>query len=406
MRGAGPGIRMLRRTEINPALVSSPPVGLGHVGLNRHHQRCQWGQEHGRHGEFAGRCGDVNTLKHMEKDLSAWRCRFAVLRCSELGSRCGMAQCVPPALEPKRVCAMRLAYHVFDVFTHQRFAGNPLAVVLDADALLPARMQIIAREFNLSETVFVLKPDNPAHSARVRIFTPVTELPFAGHPTVGAAALLALLKSPVPSSNADALIVLEEEVGPVRVGVRLRAGAAPFAEFDAPRLPQESGALPAADRLAAGLGLIPAEIGFENHRPTRFLAGNTFAFVPVASLEAMAKARVASSHWAAAFQGGVGAFLYCRQTVHTTSQFHARMFAPEHGVLEDPATGSAAVGLGGVVHRFDALPDGLHKRIIEQGFEMGRPSFIELSLQVEAGTLESVRIGGHAVRVAEGTIEV
>jgi trans-2,3-dihydro-3-hydroxyanthranilate isomerase len=301
---------------------------------------------------------------------------------------------------------MRFAYHVLDVFTRERFGGNPLAVVLDADGLPPARMQMIAREFNLSETAFVAKPDNPAHSARVRIFTPVTELPFAGHPTIGTAALLALLKSPVPSGNADALVVLEEEVGPVRVGVRLRASTAPFAEFDAPRLPQESGALPAADRLAAALGLIPAEIGFENHRPTRFLAGNTFAFVPVASLEAMAKARVASSHWAPAFQGGVGAFLYCRQTVHTTSQFHARMFAPEHGVSEDPATGSAAVGLGGVVHRFDALPDGLHKRVIEQGFEMGRPSLIELSLQVEAGKLESVRIGGHVVRVAEGTIEV
>jgi trans-2,3-dihydro-3-hydroxyanthranilate isomerase len=144
---------------------------------------------------------------------------------------------------------MRLAYHVLDVFTRQRFGGNPLAVVLDADELPPARMQMIAREFNLSETVFVAKPDNPAHSARVRIFTPVTELPFAGHPTVGTAALLALRKAPVPSDNADALIVLEEEVGPVRVGVRLRAGAAPFAEFDAPRLPQESGALPSADRL-------------------------------------------------------------------------------------------------------------------------------------------------------------
>jgi trans-2,3-dihydro-3-hydroxyanthranilate isomerase len=312
---------------------------------------------------------------------------------------------VLPRPGPKRVCSMRLAYYVLDVFTRQRFGGNPLAVVLDADELPPARMQMIAREFNLSETVFVAKPDNPAHSARVRIFTPVTELPFAGHPTVGTAALLALRKAPVPSDNADALIVLEEEVGPVRVGVRLRAGAAPFAEFDAPRLPQESGALPSADRLAAALGLIPAEIGFENHRPTRFLAGNTFAFVPVASLEAMANARVASAHWAA-FQGGVGAFLYCRQTMHTTSAFHARMFAPEHGVPEDPATGSAAVGLAGVVHRFDALPDGLHKKVIEQGFEMGRPSLIELSLHVEAGKLESVRIGGHSVRVAEGTIEV
>ena len=120
----------------------------------------------------------------------------------------------------------------------------------------------------------------------------------------------------------------------------------------------------------------------------------------------MAKAHVASSHWGMAFQGGIGAFLYCRQTVHTTSAFHARMFAPEHGVPEDPATGSAAVGFAGVVHRFDAVPDGLHKRTIEQGFEMGRPSLIEVSLNIEGGKLDAVRIGGHAVRVAEGTIEV
>jgi len=301
---------------------------------------------------------------------------------------------------------MRLPYHILDVFTNQRFGGNPLAVVLGADGLEPIRMQTIAREFNLSETVFVLKAEHPAHSARVRIFTPAIEMPFAGHPTVGTAALLAQLKSAEPAGDGDALIVLEEGIGPIRVGVRLRPRVAPFAEFDAPKLPQESGTLPSPDRLAAALGLIPAEIGFENHRPTRFTAGNTFAFVPIASLEAMAKVRMASSHWGSAFQDGIGAFLYCRQTVHNTSAFHARMFAPEHGVPEDPATGSAAVGLAGVVHRFDALPDGLHKRTIEQGFEMGRPSLIELSLQVEGGKLEAVRIGGHAVRVAEGTIEV
>ena len=301
---------------------------------------------------------------------------------------------------------MRLPYHVLDVFTNQRFGGNPLAVVLDAEGLDTQRMQTIAREFNLSETVFVLKPMNLAHSARVRIFTPAIEMPFAGHPTVGTAALLAQLKSAQPEGDGDALIVLEEGIGPVRVGVRLRPGTAPFAEFDAPKLPHENGTLPPADRLAAALGLIPAEIGFENHRPARFTAGNTFAFVPVASLEAMAKAHVASSHWGAAFQGGIGAFLYCRQTVHNTSAFHARMFAPEHGVPEDPATGSAAVGFAGLVHRFDALPDGLHKRTIEQGFEMCRPSLIELSLHVGGGKLEAVRIGGHAVRVAEGMIEV
>ncbi len=300
---------------------------------------------------------------------------------------------------------MRLAYHVLDVFTDRRFGGNPLAVVLEADALDTVRMQTIAREFNLSETVFVCKPQNAAHTARVRIFTPAIEMPFAGHPTVGTAALLAQLKAPEPGGNGDALVVLEEGVGPVRIGVRMRAGAAPFAEFDAPKLPEESGTLPAADRLAAALGLIPAEIGFENHRPLRIAAGNSFAFVPISSLDAMAKAHVAPAHWSAAFHGGLGAFLYCRQTVHTTSAFHARMFAPEHGVPEDPATGSAAVGFAGVIHRFDDIPDGLHKRTVEQGYEMGRPSQIELSLEVERGKLAGVRIGGHAVRVAEGMIE-
>ncbi len=303
---------------------------------------------------------------------------------------------------------MQLPYHVLNVFTEERFGGNPLAVVLDADGLDGARMQKIAREFNLSETVFVLKPEHAAHTARVRIFTPASELPFAGHPTVGTGVLLAALKAPEPAGHGDALIVLEEVVGIVRVGVRLRPGVAPHAELDAPKLPAEAGTLPPADRLAAALGLIPSEIGFENHRPTKYGAGNTFVFVPVASLDAIGKARVAGPHWDAALQGHgpVGAFLYCRQTVHTTSHFHARMFAPDSGVPEDPATGSAAAAFAGPVHRFDALPDGTHKRIIEQGYEMGRPSTIALTMEVQQGKLGAVRIGGHAVRVAEGRIEV
>jgi trans-2,3-dihydro-3-hydroxyanthranilate isomerase len=306
---------------------------------------------------------------------------------------------------------MRLDYHVVDVFTDKRFGGNPLAVVLDADALETERMQEIAREFNLPETVFVLKPQNRAHTARVRIFTPVAELAFAGHPTVGAAALLGELRTPAANDNGadgDALIVLEEGIGIVRVGVRMRPGVPPFAEFDAPKLPEEGGGVPSIERLAAVLGLIPGEIGFENHRPARYSAGNAFAFVPVASLAAMQTVRVSSHHWDGALkgQGLIGAFLYCRQTVHTASSFHARMFAPDMGIPEDPATGSAAVAFAGVVHRFDGLPDGSHKRVIEQGFEMGRPSLIALSLEIAAGRLGAVRVGGHVVRVAEGKIEV
>jgi trans-2,3-dihydro-3-hydroxyanthranilate isomerase len=206
----------------------------------------------------------------------------------------------------------------------------------------------------------------------------------------------------------DALVVLEETIGIVRVGVRLRPSAPSFAEFDAPRLPSEAGTLPPVEILAAGLGLIPSEIGFENHRPTCFAAGNAFAFIPVSTLEAIGRARINHPHWGPAFQeqGILGACLYTRQCLHMTSSFHARMFAPDAGVPEDPATGSAAICLAGAIHKFDELPDGFHKRMIEQGHEIGRPSAIALTLGTEAGKLSNVRIGGHMVRVAEGSIEI
>jgi trans-2,3-dihydro-3-hydroxyanthranilate isomerase len=303
---------------------------------------------------------------------------------------------------------MALKFHTLDVFTDKRFGGNPLAVVLDADDLSDAQMQAMAREFNLSETVFVLTATRPAHSAKMRIFTPRSEIPFAGHPTVGTAILLAELNAPAHNGEKDALVILEQNIGTVRVGARLRAGGAAYAEFDAPKLPAEAGVLPPDDVLAAGLGLIPSEVGFENHSPICYAAGHTFAFVPVSSLEAIRRARVNGSHWEKAFeqQGVTGVYVYTRQCEHMSSAFHVRMFAPQMGIPEDPATGSAAIGLAGIVHQFDGLPDGTHKRIVEQGYEMGRPSEIVLTLVVTGGKLTTVRIGGSAVRVSEGTIEV
>ena len=303
---------------------------------------------------------------------------------------------------------MQLRYHTLDVFTDTRFGGNPLAVVHDADGLTADQMQQIAREFNLSETVFVMKPENPAHSARVRIFTPGRELPFAGHPTLGTAILMAQLRAPLVNGERDAIISLEEGMGPVRVGVRLRADEAPFAEFDAPKLPQTDGTLSSRDRLAGALGLLPREIGFENHTPQCFSAGSTFAYIPVTGLEAIGRARINSAEWDAVFPPAriSGVYLYTRQCLHNGAAFHARMFAPALGVPEDPATGAAAVGFACVVDAFDDLRDGLHKRVIEQGHEMGRPSSIVLTLIVERGQLDTVRIGGKAVRVTEGTLEI
>lgn len=304
---------------------------------------------------------------------------------------------------------MALTYHVLDVFTERPFGGNPLAVVLGADHLSAFEMQTIAREFNLSETVFVLASTSPGHTARIRIFTPSRELPFAGHPTLGTAVLLAELRAPPGNGHNDAIIALEEEVGSIRVGVRMRGGGtAAFGEFDAPKIANPIEALSEPEQIAASVGLIPAEIGFENHKATLIRGVPEFAFVPVSNLEAMAKVKVAPQHWARAFgdRGIMGVYLYTRQCVRVQSAFHARMFAPDIGVAEDPATGSAAASFAHVVHAFDTLPDGTHRRAIEQGFEMGRPSAITLTMAIERGKLEGVRIGGYAVRVAEGVLKI
>lgn len=301
---------------------------------------------------------------------------------------------------------MALTYHILDVFTDTRYCGNPLAVVLEADRLSDAEMQTIAREFNLSETVFVLKSASPGHTAKVRIFTPNQELPFAGHPTLGAAALLAELRSPPVNGEHDAIIALEEKIGSIRVGVRLKSGGPAFGEFDAPPASAAIEALSNTDEISAAIGLMPGEIAFENHRPMKLAGAPSFAYVPVASLDAIAKVQFASNHWGRAFtdRGVDGAYLYTRQVTKSHSAFHARMFAPDLGVPEDPATGSAAIGFARVIHHFDDLPDGTHKRAIEQGHEMGRPSLINLTITVANGALNGVRIGGHVVRVAEGRL--
>lgn len=301
-------------------------------------------------------------------------------------------------------------YAVLDVFTKTALEGNPLAVVLDADGLDTAAMQAIAAEFRLPETVFVLPPVNPASLATLRIFTPARELPFAGHPTVGTAVLLASRRFQPVHEPLDAVVVMEEQVGIVRCGVRLEPGQPGYAEFDAPVLAKPVAAS-LGDRadIATAVGLDPWEIGFENHTVSCYSAGSPFVFVPVADLAAMRKARPDGRAWKRAFgidEARVGAYLYTRETLYHTSAFHARMFAPESGISEDPATGSAAAAFAGVVSRFDSPFDGVHRHPIEQGFEMGRPSLIDLEIEIRNGELKRVRIGGSAVIVADGTLLV
>jgi trans-2,3-dihydro-3-hydroxyanthranilate isomerase len=300
-------------------------------------------------------------------------------------------------------------YAVLDVFTDTPLVGNPLAVVLDAGGLDDARMLAIAAEFNLSETVFVLPPVNPVHTAALRIFTPRKELPFAGHPTVGTAVYLAGERQKEGAGVAESVVILEEQVGPVRCGVFLktmqdRTGG--HAIFDLPRNPEPVRGRLDREAVAAALGLVPAEIGFENHEPSAFSAGNAFTFVPVRDLEAIGKAVPRASLWTSGLGEDAVAYVYTRSTVGVGRQFHARCFAPTFGIAEDPATGSAAAAFAGVIHRFDAHPAGSHRFVIEQGFEMGRPSLITLEVDIEVDGIAAARIGGDAVVVAEGLLHV
>ena len=296
-------------------------------------------------------------------------------------------------------------FQTLDVFTDAALAGNPLAVVLDADGLANSRMQAIAAEFNLSETVFVFEPRNPINTARVRIFTPKRELPFAGHPTIGTAALIAHRRAGDLLAAQDLRIVLEEGIGDVVCSARHRQGRALAASFDLPKLPERlDGKPPPAAEIAAGLGLEPGDIGFGPHEPSLFSAGAPYLFVPVRSLDAARRAEPGAMTWAT--KDGPATFLYTREVARDGSAYHARMFAPAWGVTEDPATGSAAAAFAGVVQAFDRPGDGEHTLAIEQGFEMGRPSLIALSVTIEGGALAAATIGGSVVMVSSGSLDL
>jgi len=300
-----------------------------------------------------------------------------------------------------------LTFHTCDVFTDRPFAGNPLAIVLGADGLTTAQMQTLAREFNLSETIFVQAPRDPSHTARVRIFFPTAEIPFAGHPTIGCAIHLACAGA---SGDFDRELVLEEEAGlvPVRVS---RWGGAVRAEFVAPVIPHgvadapDRAAALDAGRLAAALGLDGDEIGSGAHRPGLWQGGPRFLYAPVASLKALGRARPIEPHWSAQMQAaGVDSiYLY---TPGEGCDFRARMFSPTAGIPEDPATGSASAILAAQLLAAGALGEGETRFTLRQGVEMGRPSEIGLTAVIASGKLVEVRIAGSAVQVGEGRIRV
>lgn len=291
-------------------------------------------------------------------------------------------------------------YYTLDVFTDEPLTGNPLAIVLDSDGLDDVQMQRIAGEFNLSETVFVSPPEDKSNMASLRIFTPKNELPFAGHPTVGTAVLLSHLNQ----LNDGSELVLEERVGLVPCVV-----SGSKAQFSLPKLPVRTEADHDPAFMAELLGVNVGDLGLPGHVYSVCNAGVEFPVFPISSLNAMQRISLNASKLSEhQIKFGIKEeiVVYTKECVHSSSDYHLRMFAPAFGIPEDPATGSAVAGFAAQIMACDKPGDGEHQLIIEQGFEMGRPSIIELGMVVKDGALLSATIGGSAVIVSEGVLKL
>lgn len=279
------------------------------------------------------------------------------------------------------------AYLVYDVFTDTPFGGNQLAVIPDARAVSEPDLQRIAAEFNFSETAFVYQPADPAHTARVRIFTPTMELPFAGHPTIGTAIALRDL-------GRDADMVLELGIGPVPVSTH--AGGADFTV----NTPLQRIATPDITLVAAALGLPETAVCTDTHAPMQAGLGVPFVIVELASLHDLERAQPVLDHirmGAARYPGTLDFALY--PYVRDNNRIDARMFAPLDDITEDPATGSAAAALAALLTEIHGKPQTL---TISQGVTMGRASHIHARTQ--ATTPVTVTISGNAVRTMEGRL--
>jgi trans-2,3-dihydro-3-hydroxyanthranilate isomerase len=310
---------------------------------------------------------------------------------------------------------MRLTFVTVDVFTDRAFGGNPLAVVLDANGLTSAQMQAIAGEFNLAETTFVLPPKDPSHTAQVRIFTPRAEMPFAGHPNVGTAFALAREGTchgrPVGAES----MVFEELAGLVPMEMIRKGGAVAGARLAAPQ-PLALGEAVAPEIVAEACGLSAGDIETRHHAPRLASCGAPFVFAELKTRRALAAAAPRSEVFARHLprEKANGVHLYVQAAGQGQDfggdlgdiDIQCRMFAPRHGIYEDPATGSTNVALIGLLAALRPEPDLRLEKTIAQGVDMGRPSRLEARAEKAGGSVTATYIGGTCVPMMRGTLEV
>jgi trans-2,3-dihydro-3-hydroxyanthranilate isomerase len=300
---------------------------------------------------------------------------------------------------------MQRRYITVDVFTDRAFGGNPLAVVLDAGGLSTAQMQAIASEFNYAETTFVLPPRDPVHDAQVRIFTVNKEIPFAGHPNVGTAFVLATQATKPP-----ARLLFEEGAGLVPVEILQQDGRVVGAELTAPQ-PLKKLTPFSAEQAAACISLSSADIRTDRHPPQIVSVGLPVLVVELASRDALRRARPDAAAFARTFpcDGSDAVYLHTRDIppAEKTSDLQARMFHPgSSGLSEDPATGSATVAIAALLADLAGQRDGELKLRIGQGVDMGRPSLLLTRVYKANGVIASAHVGGACVPMMEGSFRL
>jgi trans-2,3-dihydro-3-hydroxyanthranilate isomerase len=295
----------------------------------------------------------------------------------------------------------RYRFLTCDVFTEARFGGNQLAVLPDARGLTTAQMQQITREFNFAESTFVLPSER--HTRQVRIFTPASEMPFAGHPNVGTAFVLASIGELGPLGP-ETTIVFDEIAGPVPIRIT-SADSRVWCELTAPQA-LTLGAACSAEAVARAVSLDPTDIVTTTHPPQAASVGAQFLCAELRSVDALARSRPNLDGIAALAGLGVPEFVHLYVRSNDDYDLRARMYAPSAGILEDPATGSANVALAAMLAQLDPRRDAEFAWRIGQGIEMGRPSVLEARAVKEAGVVTRAFIGGSCVMMMEGTIDV
>jgi trans-2,3-dihydro-3-hydroxyanthranilate isomerase len=298
---------------------------------------------------------------------------------------------------------MDVEFVTLDVFTTRTFGGNPLAVIPDARGLTAEQMQAITAEFNYSESTFVLPPEDPANTARVRIFDPVHEMPFAGHPNVGTAVALARAGEVFGKPVGDK-VRFEEQVGLVEIDILRNGAQASGARFTAPGS-ATIGPMSEEEAIANVAGLETSEIETARHLPQLVTLGIGFVFVELTDVAALAHCspRLDLFRTHLPIETTDGLYVYVRSAEAGGIRIRSRMFAPLHGVSEDPATGSAAAMLGALLGKLEPGVDDL-TLTIDQGVEMGRASRIDVGVRRAAAGVEAVTVGGDAVQVMRGVL--